>query len=178
VGNIGGYQKWAPEIDNRGGHQTREHKRVAVVVQKVGTGGEHSTWTPVPEFIDPDFQRKQAQNARVIENERFGLVFAKTGSIIPSTEVVILVGMCKRYGQQYYKQRVDADLVTGNVHQKRATQGVGIVSTYPAKKRDPARLPGRFPKVRMQVSAHEDELTQTCLLYTCTVLYYNKEMKR
>jgi hypothetical protein len=52
------------------------------------------------------------------------------------------------------------------VHKKWATQGVGIVSTYPAEKRDPARLPGCFPKVRVQVSGHEDELTQTCLLYS------------
>ncbi len=47
-------------------------------------------------------------------------------------EVVIVVGfkICKRYGQQCYKHRVDADVVTDNEHQKRPTQEVGIVSTY------------------------------------------------
>jgi hypothetical protein len=62
--------------------------------------------------------------------------------------------------------RLDAEVGTGDVHKKWATQGAGIMSTYPTKKGDPARLPGGFPKVRVQVSAHEDELTQTCLLYS------------
>jgi hypothetical protein len=42
--------------------------------------------TPVPEIIDPVFT-KTSQNARFLlsENERFGLVFVKTGSIISGT---------------------------------------------------------------------------------------------
>jgi hypothetical protein len=43
---------------------------------------------PVPEIIDPVFA-KTSQNARFLlsENERFGLVFVKTGSINSGTEV-------------------------------------------------------------------------------------------
>ncbi len=42
--------------------------------------------TPVPEIIDPVFV-KTSQNARFLlsENERFGLVFVKTGSINSGT---------------------------------------------------------------------------------------------
>ncbi len=42
--------------------------------------------TPVPEIIDPVFA-KTSQNARFLlsENERFGLVFVKTGSINSGT---------------------------------------------------------------------------------------------
>ncbi len=42
--------------------------------------------TPVPEIIDPVFT-KTSQNARFLlsENERFGLVFVKTGSINSGT---------------------------------------------------------------------------------------------
>jgi hypothetical protein len=45
--------------------------------------------TPVPEIIDPVFA-KTSQNARFLlsENERFGLVFVKTGSINSGTELV------------------------------------------------------------------------------------------
>jgi hypothetical protein len=48
-----------------------------------GNGNER----PVPEIIDPVFA-KTIQNARFIlsENERFGLVFVKTGSINSGTE--------------------------------------------------------------------------------------------
>ncbi len=44
---------------------------------------------PVPEFIDPVFA-KTSQNARFLlsENERFGLVFVKTGSINSVTDLV------------------------------------------------------------------------------------------
>ncbi len=40
------------------------------------------SFNPVPEIIDPVFA-KTSQNARFLlsENERFGLVFVKTGSI-------------------------------------------------------------------------------------------------
>jgi hypothetical protein len=43
--------------------------------------------TPVPEIIDPVFA-KTSQNARFLlsENEHFGLVFVKTGSINSGTE--------------------------------------------------------------------------------------------
>jgi hypothetical protein len=43
---------------------------------------------PVPEFIDPRFRENKPKTLvvySVIENERFGLVFAKTGSIISGT---------------------------------------------------------------------------------------------
>jgi hypothetical protein len=42
--------------------------------------------TPVPEFIDPVFTKTRPKRSfSVIQNERFGLVFAKTGSIISGT---------------------------------------------------------------------------------------------
>ncbi len=45
------------------------------------------TFTSVPEIIDPVFA-KTSQNARFLlsENERFGLVFVKTGSIKSGTD--------------------------------------------------------------------------------------------
>jgi hypothetical protein len=40
----------------------------------------------VPKFIDPDFAKtRQNRSFSVIENKRFGLVFAKTGSINSGT---------------------------------------------------------------------------------------------
>jgi hypothetical protein len=47
-----------------------------------------SLWSPVPEIIDPVFA-KTSQNARFLlsENERFGLVFVKTGSINSGTGI-------------------------------------------------------------------------------------------
>ncbi len=40
----------------------------------------------MPEFIDPVFAKASPKRSfSVIENERFGLVFAKTGSIISGT---------------------------------------------------------------------------------------------
>ncbi len=44
---------------------------------------------PVPEFIDPVFA-KTSQNARFLlsENERFGLVFVKTGSLNSGTGLI------------------------------------------------------------------------------------------
>jgi hypothetical protein len=43
---------------------------------------------PVPEFIDPVFVKTSPKcSFLVIENERFGLVFAKTGSINSGTGV-------------------------------------------------------------------------------------------
>ncbi len=49
-------------------------------------------YLPVPEIIDPVFA-KTSQNARFLlsENERFGLVFVKTGSINSSTVVSLKI---------------------------------------------------------------------------------------
>jgi hypothetical protein len=45
----------------------------------------------VPEFIDPVFTKTSPiRSFSVIANERFGLVFAKTGSIISGTGIYIL----------------------------------------------------------------------------------------
>ncbi len=54
---------------------------------KYGTGMTH-VCIPVPEIIDPVFA-KTSQNARFLlsKNERFGLVFVKTGSINSGTVV-------------------------------------------------------------------------------------------
>ncbi len=48
--------------------------------------------TPVPEIIDPVFA-KTSQNARFLfsENERFGLVFVKTGSINSGTALWVRI---------------------------------------------------------------------------------------
>jgi hypothetical protein len=46
----------------------------------------YSLHTAVPEFIDPVFTKTSPKRSfSVIQNERFGLVFAKTGSIISGT---------------------------------------------------------------------------------------------
>jgi hypothetical protein len=43
--------------------------------------------TPVPEFIDPVLAKTSRKRSfSITENERFGLVFAKTGSINSGTE--------------------------------------------------------------------------------------------
>jgi hypothetical protein len=43
-------------------------------------------YSPMPEFIDPVFTKTSPKlSFSVIQNERFGLVFAKTGSIISGT---------------------------------------------------------------------------------------------
>jgi hypothetical protein len=44
----------------------------------------------VPEFIDPVFTKTSPKRSfSVIQNERFGLVFAKTVSIISGTDLVL-----------------------------------------------------------------------------------------
>ncbi len=44
----------------------------------------------MPEFIDPVFAKTSPKRSfSVIENERFGLVFAKTGSMISVTALII-----------------------------------------------------------------------------------------
>ncbi len=43
---------------------------------------------PVPKFIDPVFVKTSPKRSfSVIQNERFGLVFVKTGSIISGTDL-------------------------------------------------------------------------------------------
>jgi hypothetical protein len=58
-------------------YSRNSHKELRIHCNKLAL----STW-PVPEIIDPVFA-KTSQNARFLlsENERFGLVFVKTGSI-------------------------------------------------------------------------------------------------
>ncbi len=43
----------------------------------------------MPEFIDPRFRENKPKTLVFIENERFGLVFAKTVSIISGTGVLL-----------------------------------------------------------------------------------------
>ena len=44
----------------------------------------------MPEFIDPVFTKtSQKRSFSVIQNERFGLVFVKTGYIISGTELAL-----------------------------------------------------------------------------------------
>ena len=52
---------------------------------------------PVPEIIDPVFT-KTSQNARFLlsENERFGLVFVKTGSINSGTVILSVLSVYTR----------------------------------------------------------------------------------
>ncbi len=58
---------------------------------KSAGGGEVAGSQPmstVPEFIDPVFPKTSPKRSfSVIQNERFGLVFSKTGSIISGTAV-------------------------------------------------------------------------------------------
>ncbi len=58
--------------------------------------------TPVPEIIDPVFA-KTSQNARfhLSENERFGLVFVKTGSINSGTGNLV-DSPTHRYGESFF----------------------------------------------------------------------------
>ena len=44
--------------------------------------GDDGAVTPVPEFIDPVFEKTSPKRSfSIIKNDRFGLVFAKTGPI-------------------------------------------------------------------------------------------------
>jgi hypothetical protein len=46
----------------------------------------NTAFSSVPEFIDPVFVKTSPKRSfSVIQNERFGLVFVKTGSIISGT---------------------------------------------------------------------------------------------
>jgi hypothetical protein len=66
------------------------------------------TSNPVPEIIDPVFT-KTSQNARFLlsENERFGLVFVKTGSISSGTDNCSF----RKYlwMSEYIKEKTDHD---------------------------------------------------------------------
>jgi hypothetical protein len=59
------------------------------------------SYRPVPEFIDPVFAKTSPKRSfSVIENERFGLVFAKTGSIISGTGQAVrsvMEGVCMEW---------------------------------------------------------------------------------
>jgi hypothetical protein len=60
----------------------RCHGKLGVKISN--TGMQHDRL--VPEFIDPLFVKTSPKRSySVIEDERFGLVFAKTGSIISGT---------------------------------------------------------------------------------------------
>jgi hypothetical protein len=64
---------------------------------KVTKNGQSISLQPVPEIIDPVFA-KTSQNARFLisKNERFGLVFVKTGSINSGTGVTSKSGKSKK----------------------------------------------------------------------------------
>ncbi len=51
---------------------------------------------PVPKFIDPVFAKKSPK--RSMKNERFGLVFAKTGSINSGTGRLGSEGVAEQFG--------------------------------------------------------------------------------
>ncbi len=62
----------------------RRWRKIFRVLQPVGS---KQGPIPVPEFIDPVFTKTSPiRSFSVIQNERFGLVFAKTGSINSGTE--------------------------------------------------------------------------------------------
>ncbi len=59
---------------------------------QVNTESQRAWKSPVPEFIDPVFVKTSPKRSfSVIQNERFGLVFVKTGSIISGTGVKLSV---------------------------------------------------------------------------------------
>ncbi len=63
--------------------------------------------TPVPEFIDPVFAKtSQKRSFSVIENERLGLVSAKTGSLNSGTGAVTEV--CFYSGSKYCRDEYTA----------------------------------------------------------------------
>ncbi len=67
----------------------------------------------VPEFIDPVFTKTSPKRSfSVTQNERFGLVFAKTGSIILGTvggREEYTLHICFAYGEQRYTLLVHTD---------------------------------------------------------------------
>jgi hypothetical protein len=63
----------------------------------------------VPEFIDPRFVKTSPKRSySVIENEGFGLVFAKTGSIISGTgerfKKLLLLLLCRHPTVPFFRQ--------------------------------------------------------------------------
>ena len=71
------------------------------------------TIRPVPEIIDPVFA-KTSQNARFLlsENERFGLVFVKTGSINSGTDISL-----PNHGISYLQTLIDDTPCSGVAEQ-------------------------------------------------------------
>jgi hypothetical protein len=67
-----------------------ETKRATATASTTTSGCSHSTMytdTPVPEIIDPVFAKTSPKRSFCMtENERFGLVFVKTGSINSGTD--------------------------------------------------------------------------------------------
>jgi hypothetical protein len=82
--------KYSLQLGNRVAHKVLtyvEYRAVSGVFQNIDppTPLSHS---PVPEFIDPVFAKTSPKRAfSMAENERFGVVFAKTGSINSGTGV-------------------------------------------------------------------------------------------
>jgi hypothetical protein len=65
----------------------------------------------VPKFIDPVFVKTSPKRSfLVIENERFGLVFAKTGSINSGTDVNVLP--VKNKQKKYWRTLISCHLVS------------------------------------------------------------------
>jgi hypothetical protein len=69
----------------------------------------------VPEIIDPVFA-KTSQNARFLlsENERFGLVFVKTGSINSGTEVILKHVLSEKF--KFFKTKYQYFLFYGQLN--------------------------------------------------------------
>jgi hypothetical protein len=76
--------------------------------------------SPVPEFIDPVFVKTSSKRSfSVIENERIGLAFTKTGSIISGTGL----SLCEydRFQKPLYsacfqaENKLNKNLVTGEI---------------------------------------------------------------
>ncbi len=67
-------------------------------------GHESNLEIPVPEFIDPRFRETSPKRSySVIENERIGLVFAKTVSIISGTGVLTAVSAFRGRKDVFYR---------------------------------------------------------------------------
>jgi hypothetical protein len=74
--------------------KNKNHRNQGSIDEKIRFFSQSIRHIPVPEIIDPVFA-KTSQNARFLlsENDRFGLVFVKTGSINSGTDGFAL---CKK----------------------------------------------------------------------------------
>jgi hypothetical protein len=73
----------------------RGSSTVRIVVTSSVTITEPQDSITVPEFIDPVFVKTRPKRSfSMTENEQFGLVIAKTGSIISGTKDEICVFLC------------------------------------------------------------------------------------